>query len=44
MAFIASPRASFVNGAHIPIDGGQRKGIMDVPVDEEARGAGQGAG
>jgi len=29
VAFIASPRASFVNGAHIPIDGAQRKGIMD---------------
>lgn len=30
VAFIASPRASFVNGAHIPIDGAQRKGLMDV--------------
>lgn len=30
VAFLASPRASFVNGAHIPIDGGQRKGLMDV--------------
>ncbi len=30
VAFIASPRASFVNGAHIPIDGAQRKGIMDT--------------
>jgi NAD(P)-dependent dehydrogenase (short-subunit alcohol dehydrogenase family) len=30
VAFLASPRASFVNGAHIPIDGGQRKGIMDL--------------
>jgi NAD(P)-dependent dehydrogenase (short-subunit alcohol dehydrogenase family) len=30
VAFIASPRASFVNGAHIPIDGSQRKGIMDT--------------
>jgi NAD(P)-dependent dehydrogenase (short-subunit alcohol dehydrogenase family) len=29
VAFVASPRASFVNGAHIPIDGAQRKGIMD---------------
>ncbi len=33
VAFVASPRASFLNGAHIPIDGGQRKGLMDVPVD-----------
>jgi len=30
VAFLASPRASFVNGAHILIDGGQRKGIMDL--------------
>lgn len=30
VAFLASPRASFVHGAHIPIDGGQRKAIMDV--------------
>ena len=30
VAFLASPRASFVNGAHIPIDGGQRKALMDV--------------
>jgi NAD(P)-dependent dehydrogenase (short-subunit alcohol dehydrogenase family) len=33
VAFVASPRASFLNGAHIPIDGGQRKGLMDMPVD-----------
>ena len=33
VVFIASPRASFVNGAHIPIDGAQRKALMDVPVD-----------
>ncbi|MEA2287952.1 MAG: hypothetical protein QOJ21_3995 [Solirubrobacteraceae bacterium] len=32
VAFVASPRASFLNGAHIPIDGGQRKALMDVPV------------
>jgi NAD(P)-dependent dehydrogenase (short-subunit alcohol dehydrogenase family) len=30
VAFLASDRASFVNGAHILIDGGQRKGIMDT--------------
>jgi NAD(P)-dependent dehydrogenase (short-subunit alcohol dehydrogenase family) len=29
VAVVASPRASFINGAHIPIDGAQRKGIMD---------------
>lgn len=30
VVFLASSRASFVHGAHIPIDGGQRKAIMDV--------------
>jgi 3-oxoacyl-[acyl-carrier protein] reductase len=30
VAFIASPCASFVHGAHIPIDGAQRKAIMDT--------------
>ena len=30
VAFLASERASFVNGAHIPVDGGQRKGLMDL--------------
>jgi 3-oxoacyl-[acyl-carrier protein] reductase len=30
VAFLASPRASFVNGAHVPIDGGQRKALMDL--------------
>ena len=39
VAFLASPRASFLNGAHIPIDGGQRKALMDVPVSARA-GAG----
>jgi NAD(P)-dependent dehydrogenase (short-subunit alcohol dehydrogenase family) len=28
--FLASPRASFVNGAHVPIDGAQRKALMDL--------------
>ena len=41
VAFVASPRASFLNGAHIPVDGGQRKGLMDVPVDDRV-GAAQG--
>jgi 3-oxoacyl-[acyl-carrier protein] reductase len=30
VVFLASPRASFINGAHIPIDGSQRKALMDV--------------
>ncbi len=30
VVFLASSRASFVHGAHIPIDGGQRKAIMDM--------------
>lgn len=30
VVFLASDRASFVNGAHIPIDGSQRKALMDV--------------
>jgi NAD(P)-dependent dehydrogenase (short-subunit alcohol dehydrogenase family) len=30
VAFLASPCASFVNGAHIPVDGSQRKGLIDV--------------
>jgi 3-oxoacyl-[acyl-carrier protein] reductase len=30
VTFLASPRASYINGAHIPIDGAQRKGIMDT--------------
>jgi NAD(P)-dependent dehydrogenase (short-subunit alcohol dehydrogenase family) len=29
VTFLASPRASFINGAHIPIDGAQRKAMMD---------------
>jgi len=27
--FLASPRASYISGAHIPMDGGQRKALMD---------------
>jgi NAD(P)-dependent dehydrogenase (short-subunit alcohol dehydrogenase family) len=30
VTFLASPLSSYVNGAHIPIDGGQRKAIMDT--------------
>ena len=30
VVFLASRCASFVHGAHIPIDGGQRKAIMDM--------------
>lgn len=30
VAFLASERASFINGAHIVIDGAQRKAIMDL--------------
>jgi NAD(P)-dependent dehydrogenase (short-subunit alcohol dehydrogenase family) len=29
VTFLASPRASFINGAHIPVDGAQRKALMD---------------
>ena len=29
VAFLAWPRASFINGAHGPVDGAQRKAIMD---------------
>jgi 3-oxoacyl-[acyl-carrier protein] reductase len=29
VAFLASERASFINGAHVIIDGGQRKALMD---------------
>jgi NAD(P)-dependent dehydrogenase (short-subunit alcohol dehydrogenase family) len=30
VTFLVSPRANFINGAHIPIDGAQRKALMDV--------------
>jgi 3-oxoacyl-[acyl-carrier protein] reductase len=30
VVFLASDRASFINGAHVPIDGGQRKALMDL--------------
>jgi 3-oxoacyl-[acyl-carrier protein] reductase len=33
VVMLASPRFSFVNGAHIPVDGGQRKAIIDMPLD-----------
>ena len=32
VVFLASDRARFMNGAHIIIDGGQRKALMDRPV------------
>jgi NAD(P)-dependent dehydrogenase (short-subunit alcohol dehydrogenase family) len=38
VAFLASPQASFVHGAHIPIDGGQRKAIMDMGALAAAQG------
>jgi NAD(P)-dependent dehydrogenase (short-subunit alcohol dehydrogenase family) len=30
VTFLVSPRAYFINGAHVPIEGGQRKALMDV--------------
>jgi NAD(P)-dependent dehydrogenase (short-subunit alcohol dehydrogenase family) len=32
VAMVASPRASFLNGSHIPVDGAQRKGLIDIPL------------
>lgn len=34
VAFLASPRASFVNGAHVLVDGGQRKALLDADMVE----------
>ncbi|MGI9556984.1 MAG: SDR family oxidoreductase, partial [Solirubrobacterales bacterium] len=34
VVFVASPRASFITGAHIPVDGAQRKQLMDIAVDD----------
>ena len=42
VTFLASPRASFLNGAHIPIDGGQRKALMDIPVGAPAAAGASG--
>jgi NAD(P)-dependent dehydrogenase (short-subunit alcohol dehydrogenase family) len=42
VAFLASPRASFLNGAHIPIDGGQRKALMDVAAGAPATAGASG--
>lgn len=36
VAYLSSDRASFINGAHIPIDSGQRKALMDVVAKEVA--------
>lgn len=30
VVFLVSPRASYINGAHVPVDGAQRKAIMDT--------------
>ena len=30
VVFLASPRAGYINGAHIPVDGAQRKALMDI--------------
>jgi NAD(P)-dependent dehydrogenase (short-subunit alcohol dehydrogenase family) len=38
VVYLASPQASFVHGAHIPIDGGQRKAIMDMGAQAAAQG------
>jgi NAD(P)-dependent dehydrogenase (short-subunit alcohol dehydrogenase family) len=33
VAFLASPRASYVNGTHVLIDGAQMKGLLDAGLD-----------
>ncbi len=30
VGFLASPRASYVHGHHVLVDGGQRKALMDM--------------
>lgn len=32
VVFLASSRAAFVNGAHVPVDGAQRKALMDADL------------
>ncbi|MBS1676207.1 MAG: SDR family oxidoreductase [Actinobacteria bacterium] len=39
VAYLASDRSSFVHGAHVPIDGGQRKALMDRSSMAEAGAA-----
>lgn len=32
VTMLASPLASFINGAHVPVDGAQRKALIDIPL------------